>query len=300
MTPRVSIGLPVYNGERYLAEALDSILAQDFGDFELIVSDNASSDGTRDICETYARRDPRITYSRLAENLGAAPNYNRVFHMSTGDFFKWAAHDDRLHPAFLGRCLDAFQEFETLPGVIYPKTEFIDEGGLRIGPDVSRMYTNSDYSCVRAFQAIQGMGAVASAVFGVFHRKTLEKTRLIGNFYPSDRVLLLETALLGKVIQLEGEPLFQRRIHPEISTKANLSHQDRLRWYDPQARLTLPPSTRVLVEYLRSAVGMRDLDWSAKAFCIPSILAGAALRSARVPLGRYRRRLVSRIFGERP
>jgi glycosyltransferase involved in cell wall biosynthesis len=299
VSPRVSIGMPVYNGERYLAEALDSILAQDFGDFELIISDNASTDATRDICKTYARRDPRIAYSRLPENLGAAPNYNRVFHMSTGDFFKWAAHDDRLHPAFLSRCLDAFQEFKTLPVLIYPKAEFIDQNGVRIGPDNSRMYANSNHSSVRAFQAIQGMGAVASAVFGVFHRNTLERTRLIGNFFPSDRVLLLETALLGRIIQLEGEPLFQRRIHPEISTKANLSDRDRSHWYDPQARSKLSPSMRVLVEYLRSAGAMSDLDWLAKVFCVPSIVAGVALRSARVPLGRYRRRVVSRISSKR-
>jgi glycosyltransferase involved in cell wall biosynthesis len=292
--PRVSIGLPVYNGERYLTEALDSILAQDFCDFELIISDNASTDATRDICETYARRDPRITYSRMPENLGAAPNYNRVFHMSTGDFFKWAAHDDRLHPAFLSRCLDAFQEFKTLPGLIYPKAEFIDQDGLSLGPDTSRMHADSNDSFVRAFQVIQGMGAVATAVFGVFRRDTLEKTRLIGNFYPSDRVLLLETALLGKVLQLEGEPLFQRRIHPDISTKANLSDQDRLHWYDPQARVTMSPETRVFAEYLRSAVRLSDRSWVEKALCVLSIIPGVALRRTRVPLGRYRRRLTSR------
>ena len=296
MTPRVSIGMPVYNGERFLAEALDSILAQDFGDFELIISDNASTDATRDICEAYVRRDSRITYSRLPENLGGARNFNRVFHMSSGDFFKWAAHDDRLRPAFLSRCLDAFQEFRTPPGVIYPKAEFIDQDGLPMGPDADRMHTDSNYSFVRAFQAIQGMGAVASAVMGVFHANTLKKTRLLQGFFPADQVLLLETALLGKVIQLEGEPLFQRRIHPGISTIANQSDRDRLHWYDPQASATLPPSAKVFLEYLRSPVRMSDFDWPEKAICIPSIVAGVALRSARVPLGRYRRRLASRVF----
>ena len=98
VSPLVSIGLPVYNGDRYLAEALDSILAQSFADFELIISDNASTDGTQDICETYARRDERIVYSRLPENLGAAPNYNRLVEMARGELFKWAAHDDRIKP----------------------------------------------------------------------------------------------------------------------------------------------------------------------------------------------------------
>ena len=300
MTPRVSIGLPVYNGEMYLSEALDSILAQDFEDFELIISDNASTDASREICEAYARRDSRITYSRLPENLGAAGNYNRVFHMSTGEFFKWAAHDDRLHPAFLSRCVRAFQEFETPPGVIYPRAEFIDQDGRTVGLDGSRMQTTSNHPFVRAFQVIQGMGAVASAVFGVFRRNVLGRTRLIGSFFAADRALLLEIALLGKVIQLEGEPLFQRRIHPEISTKANLSDRDRLHWYDPHARLTMSPETKVVLEYLRSPARISDLGWMEKTLCMSSIVVGVAARNTRVPLGRYRRRIVSRIFSETP
>jgi glycosyltransferase involved in cell wall biosynthesis len=295
----VSIGLPVYNGERYLTEALDSILAQDFEDFELILSDNASTDATQDICEAYARRDRRIAYSRLPENLGAARNFNRVFHMSTGEFFKWAAYDDRIHPTFLGRCVDAFEAFETPPGVIYPKAELIDQDGLPLGLHDSRMYANSAHSFVRAFQAIQGMGAVANAVHGVFHRSTLEKTRLIGAFFAADRVVLLETALLGRVIQLEGEPLLQRRVHPGISTRAHVSHRDRLHWYDPQARSNMSPSTKVFIEYLRSPIRMSDLSWIEKTLCVPSTIFGVGVRSARVPLGRYRRRLASRLKVDR-
>ena len=119
MTPRVSIGLPVYNGERYLAQALDSILAQDFVDFEIIISDNASSDSTQEICERYERLDRRITYSRLPENLGAAYNYNRLVGMSNGELFKWASHDDRIQPAFLSRrvALRKFDRFRPEPSV---------------------------------------------------------------------------------------------------------------------------------------------------------------------------------------
>ena len=107
--PRVSIGLPVYNGEKFLAATLNSILAQDFEDFELIISDNASNDRTQEICEAYARRDARISYSRLPENLGAARNYNRVFALSAGEFFKWAPHDDLMGARFISACLAAFE-----------------------------------------------------------------------------------------------------------------------------------------------------------------------------------------------
>ena len=104
--PRVSIGMPVFNGENYLAEALDSLLTQTFSDFELIISDNASTDKTEEICRAYAVRDQRIRYFRNQENLGASRNYNRVFELSSGEYFKWAAHDDLCAPEFLGRCVD--------------------------------------------------------------------------------------------------------------------------------------------------------------------------------------------------
>ncbi len=297
MTPRVSIGLPVYNGEKYLATALDSILAQDFGDFELIISDNASTDATQEICDTYVRRDSRITYSRLPENLGAAPNYNRVVHMSTGALFKWATHDDTLHPAFLSQCVGAFDTFESPPALVHPKAEFIDEDGQVIRPDMDRMRADSNYSFVRAFQTLQALN-LAAPVFGVFHKETLKKTRLIQSFISSDFVLLLETGLLGKIVQLEGEPLFQRRIHPDMSRKAKLSDRDVLQWFDPQARLTMSPRRKLYLEYLRSPIRTVELNRAEKALCIGTIVSGVYFRRARVLLGKYRRRLISRFATE--
>ena len=99
--PRVSIGLPVYNGENFLEFALDSILGQTFQDFELIISDNASTDATESICRRYAAKDSRIRYYRNPNNQGAAQNYNRVFALARGEYFKWAAHDDVCKPNYL-------------------------------------------------------------------------------------------------------------------------------------------------------------------------------------------------------
>ncbi|MDB4278686.1 glycosyltransferase [Deltaproteobacteria bacterium] len=294
MTPRVSIGLPVYNGERHLAEALDSILAQDFGDFELIISDNASTDATQDICEAYARRDPRITYSRLPENVGAARNYNRTYHMSTGRLFKWAAHDDRLHPAFLSRCVGAFDSFGSPPAIVHPKAEFIDEDGLVIGPDRDSMRADSEYPFIRAFQTLQAMNMAAS-VFGVCNKEILDRTGLIRSFIASDYVLLLEAGMLGKIIQLEGEPLFQKRIHQGMSRKANVSDRDVLDWFDPQARLTIASGKKFYLEYLRSPIRMVELSWAEKVLCIGTIVSGVAVKRTRVFAGKHRRRLVSRL-----
>src|SRR4051794_27811047 len=79
--PRVSIGLPVYNGEKYLAAAIESALRQTFGDLELIISDNGSTDGTREICERFAAEDPRVRYHQEVQNRGAVWNFNRVVQL---------------------------------------------------------------------------------------------------------------------------------------------------------------------------------------------------------------------------
>src|SRR3954470_23138397 len=107
MTPRVTIGLPVYNGARYLAEAIESVLAQTFTDFELVISDNASTDATAAIALQYAARDPRVRYSRNRENIGSARNFGRAFELATGEFFKWMASDDLISPEFLENCVAA-------------------------------------------------------------------------------------------------------------------------------------------------------------------------------------------------
>ncbi|MEO1397469.1 MAG: glycosyltransferase, partial [Pseudomonadota bacterium] len=113
--PLVSLGLPVFNGADYLAEAIESILNQSLADFELILCDNASSDQTESICRSFAERDARVRYIRQARNLGAAANYNLAFEEARGTFFKWCAHDDNRHilvhetdPQVLTDFVDAF------------------------------------------------------------------------------------------------------------------------------------------------------------------------------------------------
>jgi glycosyltransferase involved in cell wall biosynthesis len=103
--PKVATGMPVWNGEKFVSEAIESILAQTYGDFELVISDNASTDATAEICHDYAKQDARIRYIRQKTNIGAAPNYNEVFRHSSGQYFKWAAHDDVLAPEFIGECV---------------------------------------------------------------------------------------------------------------------------------------------------------------------------------------------------
>jgi hypothetical protein len=208
--------------------------------------------------------------------------------MSDASLFKWAAHDDLLKPEFLFRCVKAFREGDASIALVYPNAEFIDEDGHTLGMDYDSMQATSDYSFARAFQALQAMNMVAS-VFGVFRREVLEKTRLIGSFAASDYVLILETAMLGRIVQLDGEPLFRRRIHAGMSRKANRSPAEVLQWFDPDARR----GSTYYLEYFGSALQIDDLSLGERVVCIVAIASGFSLRRTRVLLGRWRRRLFS-------
>ena len=139
--PRVSMGLPVYNGEQYLATALDSLLAQTFTDFEIVISDNASTDATEEICRRYAARDARIRYVRQPENRGSVFNFNHVFELARGEYYRWHAHDDVCAPTFLDRCVELLDQDPTIVGCHSLKVK-IDQGGRVLG-----VMTHPAYGC---------------------------------------------------------------------------------------------------------------------------------------------------------
>jgi glycosyltransferase involved in cell wall biosynthesis len=245
--PKVSVGLPVYNGEAFLAEALDSILGQTYVDFELIISDNGSTDRTQEICGTYAARDPRIRYYRNDSNHGASWNFNRVFELSTGEYFKWAAHDDVCAPDFLRKCVRVLSEDSSVV-LAYPRAVEIDAQGRfmhkrqwNLRGDSYKPHERLRYQiCVDHW---------CLHVFGVFRASALRKTKLIDKFVASDRVLLAHLALLGRFHE-EPDALFFRRHHPLRSTQAYPSLQSRAVWFDPasEGRLVFP-TWRLLAEY---------------------------------------------------
>ena len=232
-TPRVSIGLPVYNGADYLREALDALVAQTFEDFELIISDNASTDETQAICEDYAARDARIRYDRLPENVGAAGNYNRLPPMARGEFFKWAAHDDNCHPAYLASCVGAL-DHDPEAVLVYPSTYVIDgEGAImrdyRDGLDLPQDTPHARLVAYLRANFMRKKG-LCNPIFGLIRTAPLHRTRLIQDFLSSDRSLLGHLALLGKFIELP-EILFDRRVHTQISTFADRSFSARRAWF---------------------------------------------------------------------
>lgn len=201
-SPRLSIGLPVYNGESFLKAALDSILNQTYKDFELIISDNGSTDKTEDICRSYMLEDQRIRYYRNNNNLGAAWNFNRVFSLSNGQYFKWAAHDDVCANEFLERCVDVL---ERDLGVIvcFSKTMQIDEqGNIEKKRDHIDLPNLSSSRSDKRFHDIIINRHGCESVFGVIRTSVLRKTPLIGNYIASDRVLLALLSIYGRFYEL--------------------------------------------------------------------------------------------------
>jgi glycosyltransferase involved in cell wall biosynthesis len=230
--PRISIGMPVYNGERFLEETLNALLAQTFKDVEVIISDNASTDRTQAICHAYMSKDARIRYVRNETNLGAAKNFNRVFELSSSEYFKWAAADDLCAPDYLAKCVAVL---DTHPEVIlcYPKTTIIDAHGNTLmlyedGLDLRQPRVRDRY-----WQANDRRGE-CNAVLGVIRSSILRKTSLIGNYIASDRVLLTELALYGQFYELP-EHLFFRRQHPQASS-SNKSIESLQEFFDPKTK----------------------------------------------------------------
>lgn len=230
--PRVSLGMPVYNGERFLEETLDALLAQTFKDFEVIISDNASTDRTQTICRSYMAKDARIRYFRNETNLGAAKNYNRVFELSSGDYFKWAAADDLCAPEYLAKCVAVLDQH---PEVIlcYPKTTIIDAHGNILKPYEDGLDLRQPRVRDRYWQANHRRGE-CNAVFGVIRSSILRNTSLIGSYIASDRVLLTELALYGQFYELPDH-LFFRRQHPQASS-SNRSIESVQEFFDPKTK----------------------------------------------------------------
>jgi glycosyltransferase involved in cell wall biosynthesis len=227
--PLVSIGLPVYNGENFLRQALESLCAQTVSDLEIVISDNASTDGTEAICREFAARDPRIRYIRQDRNLGAGPNYNAVFHASRGRYFKWAAHDDYLDPEAMAVCAAALEaDPETV--LCHPRLVDVDEHGGFLA-EFDRGIAGLGPVRDRFFQVIQ-VDHNCAEVFGLTRRSTLLETGLIRDYTDSDRTLLGELALRGRLRQVEGAR-FYRRMHGRKSDRVYRNYHERAAWFNP-------------------------------------------------------------------
>jgi glycosyltransferase involved in cell wall biosynthesis len=272
-SPRVSVGLPVYNGERYLAAALDGIVAQEFTDFEVIISDNASTDGTADIAQRYADKDERIIYIRNEKNVGAAPNYNQVVRIASGEYFKWHAHDDICAPGYIARCVEVL---DADPGVVlaYPRAAMIDDDG-----DVVKHYPPIVYATeARPSQRARAMLRFETPClesFGLTRRAILLETSMIGPYTGSDRTLFLELAFRGRFHEVD-EVLFYHRQHANRSVHKFKDPRERNAWFDTARadKRRTSPRWRLFGEHVR-AVAVAPVSVGERAAAVPGLVGWA-------------------------
>ena len=206
--PLVSIGFPVYNAGRYIREALDGLLGQDYQNIELIISDNASTDGTFEVCEEYAARDARIRLHRNDINMGSSKNVMRVFDLSRGDYFMWAAHDDQWDRTYVRKCVEML---ERNPDAVLCCSElhFINEDGSVRWEWPYVNFETAGKSVAERFQDFASrMGWFA--IYGLIRPQFLRQIPPFGDKFGADVVFFLELFLLGDVVKVP-ETLFYYR-----------------------------------------------------------------------------------------
>jgi glycosyltransferase involved in cell wall biosynthesis len=251
--------MPVFNGERYLREAIDSILRQTYEDFELIISDNASNDHTQQICQEYVAKDCRISYHRNQINLGGPSNYNRVFELSSGEYFKWAAYDDVLASEYLRKCVSVLDEDPSIVGC-HCKTGRIDQDGKFLGYYnkglLKRINSPEPH---KRFRDLIGLYYTTTPFHGVYRASIFAQSQLHGSYVGADRNLVAELSLMGRIYEIP-ECLFFWREHPDSYTSifygANrVFTLDRLRaeatWWS-KGNATYFPHWKNCIEYFRS------------------------------------------------
>jgi glycosyltransferase involved in cell wall biosynthesis len=223
-SPLITIGLPVYNSERYLRQSLDSLLAQTYSDFVLIISDNASTDGTAQICREYAAADPRIRYSRNETNIGNPRNFNRVSDLATTRYLKWSTADDFWEKSFLERALDVMERDPTI-ALCYPQAVIVDaDGGNPTNyDDVLHLVQENP---VDRFLSLIASIKLAHQHLGLIRMSHLRQTHLLGTHVASDINLLAELTLYGKFFELPHR-LFFRRFHKDSGSwkRGDLDHE---------------------------------------------------------------------------
>lgn len=230
--PVVSVGMPAFNGEPHIRTAIEAILGQTLRDFELIISDNASTDGTEAICREYASEDPRIRYSRNKMNLGVSENYNRVYRLARGPLFKWASVNDFCHELMLEKCVDALRE---RPDAVlsYADTMLLEEGESR-RPYHEQVRLDTPDPCERfrrLARAFDECFMLNNMMNGVIRTDALRKTSLHGHFPGSDIPLMAELVVQGSFVSVP-EVLFFRRIDSQAHSVSK-SREEIARYFKP-------------------------------------------------------------------
>jgi glycosyltransferase involved in cell wall biosynthesis len=231
--PKIAIGVPIFNGENFLRQALDAIAGQTFPDFEVFLCDNASTDGTAEICREFVERDPRFRYFPSDTNRGAAWNFNRPVEMCRSPYFIWAAHDDRWRPTLLEKCSEAL-DLEPEIGLCYPRSVFIDEQNKELWHFDARLHLR-DPDPIKRFTSFVRRYAepdFCNPVFGLYRMSVLRQVSVLPPYPGSDMVMMSEVALNSHVHEVP-DVLFERRDHPKRSIRASPTNADVANWFLP-------------------------------------------------------------------
>ena len=207
--PRLTVGLPVYNGEIFLPEALDALLAQTFDDFELVISDNASTDSTAEICREYAKLDSRIRYIRQERNIGRVPNHNFLVSQASSEFFKFAAYDDLYARSLLERCIEALDSHREAIVAHCWEGRIDEEGNL-----ISGLAYSVSADAPLASERFRSMlfDGWDDYMYGVIRTSVVRRTHLYASHHFADRTFNTEMNLHGP-FYLVPEWLYFRREH---------------------------------------------------------------------------------------
>ncbi|MEZ5245303.1 MAG: glycosyltransferase family 2 protein [Acidimicrobiales bacterium] len=242
----VSVGVPVWNGERYLEACVAGLLGQTRPPDEILISDNASTDGTAALADGLAAAEPTVRVVRHAENVGAAGNFNGLVTRGDAELFAWCPHDDVWSPHLLAELIAAHDE----PGVAiaYGAPHFIDADGEPAGEPEPAIWTDRDDPIDRLRELfadpIRSHLHVCNPVLGLMRRDLLIDTGVIRPYGGSDKVLIVEMALRGRLVPVDAA--FHRRLHETSSVKANPDGESRRRWFDPNATGPALPESRLL------------------------------------------------------
>lgn len=228
--PEVSIGLPVYNGDKFIRRALDSLLSQTFKNFELIISDNASTDSTQHICEEYAEKDERIRYIRQTKNMGGFWNYRFVLNEAKCNYFHWAAADDLWHPDFLKKNMQILQSEENTVGSI-SNVLFYDSQNTNLC-DLINYSSNTSLQDQHALPAYGSYGKKtaiylklreASAMYAVYRTEKLRKCINHSDYIVYDFAIVLSVLKYGDLHVID-EVLMYRYQGGYSVMKSNLEY----------------------------------------------------------------------------
>jgi hypothetical protein len=289
--PLVSIGVAVFNEERFLTDALASLLAQDYANIEVVISDNGSDDRTADICREFAARDPRIRYHRESENRGSTANFNHVLALSSGEYFTWGSGHDLRLPSAITSCVNVLEQ---RPNVVlcYPRTLMVSANGSTLFEMDDEVDTTGMSRPRRLRHLIRRLSA-GNAVYGVIRTSALRSSGGLQAQYWSDLALLSELSMHGEFHQIP-ESLFLRRENRSGETRADAVKRQ-LAMMDPRAP-EMPPrhplvakARTVLIAARRGSAPTRPIPLLAARVVAWTI--GARVRTAmrsRVPGARSR------------